>query len=95
MDVWEYAQPLKSPFRLAVRVSQNESLSANCSRRGLENGAVDVISPNVGDPRVVFGCAKFGVLVRLKDSARNCSLTVSRMGKSLVSETSRCLCGGP
>ena len=76
-------------------VPQNESRSANCKRRGLENGAVEVISPNVGDPRLVFGSAKFGVLVRLNASARNCSLTVSRMGRSLTSEKSRCLCGGP
>jgi len=80
---------------LVVMGFQNESRNANCSRRGLEFVAVDVISPNVGDPRVVFGSAKFGVLVKLKASARNCSLMVSRMGRSLVIEKSRCLSGGP
>lgn len=74
---------------------QNESRNANCSRRGLESGAVEVISPNVGDPRLVFGSAKFGVLVKLKDSALNCRLIASLIGNVLVSEKSRCLCGGP
>lgn len=65
---------------------QNESRNANCSRRGLESVAVEEISPNVGDPRVVFGSARLGVLVRLEVSTRNFRLMASLIGKALPSD---------
>ena len=41
-----------------------------------------------------LGAAKFSVLVTLKASARNCSVSLSWIGISLLSEVSNCLVGG-
>ena len=50
--------------------------------------AVDVVSE-------LFGGKKFGLLKMLKNSARNCTLTVSRIGKFLNIEKSRFRNCGP
>ena len=44
---------------------------------------------------VALGAAKFGVLVRLKDSARNCNCMSSLIGKFFAIAKSSCLCIGP
>ena len=51
--------------------------------------------PKLAAPSVVPGSAKFGTVIKLNTSVRNCSLMASRMWNSLNAEKSTCRCGGP
>ena len=64
---------------------QNTTFSPSCVTRG---SLAELIFPKVGRPKVVPGAPKKGVLVKLKNSARNWALIRSLYAKFFSTETS-------
>src|SRR5437588_1352092 len=82
------------PFVFRSTAIQNIKRSANCNLRSLP-GAEVVTCPKAASWRLLLGRLNCGVFPILKLSARNCSLQRSVNGKSLKSEKSTDLVGGP
>src|SRR5260370_38151800 len=78
--------------RVILATFQKRSFNANWFCRGAFD--CDEITPNDVDATLVFGPEKIGVLVALKDSARNSTRSFSVTVKILKSDTSKFLSPG-